>query len=303
MTPDTLVTWVSANAITLVVGLVVLVVIYRFALPLMHRFVLAVLRAQHATLEQGGAPADEVRKRAATLEDVLARIIKFTVFALLIMLVLSVFDLWPMLAGLGLIAAALTIAGQAIILDYLMGILILAEGQYFKGDWLSVDMPSGIIEGEVEEVGLRRTVLRDARGVHSISNGLIRASSNWTRVFSHLTVDLRILRGGQIDQAIKIVNSVGTEMASDAAWKDQLLEAPQFLYVVELGLDGAVLRLRGKVKPGQQWLAASDLRRRLATALAAEGIEIARWDTAAMAGAGLVATANPSAQGPGGDAI
>ena len=101
MTVDTLVAWVSANAIALVVGLIVLVVIYRFALPLMHRFVLAVLRAQQVTLEKGGAPADEVRKRAATLEDVLARLIKFGVFALLIMLILSVFDLWPMLAGLG----------------------------------------------------------------------------------------------------------------------------------------------------------------------------------------------------------
>ncbi|HYI21929.1 MAG TPA: mechanosensitive ion channel domain-containing protein [Candidatus Limnocylindrales bacterium] len=301
MTADTLIAWVSTNAIALLVGLIVLVVIYRFALPLMHRFVLAVLRAQQVTLEQGGAPADEVRKRAATLEDVLARLIKLGVFALLIMLILSVFDLWPMLAGLGLIAAALTIAGQAIILDYLMGILILAEGQYFKGDWISVDVPNGVLEGEVEEVGLRRTVLRDARGVHSVSNGLIRASSNSTRIFSQLTVEVRILRAGQIDQAIEVVNSVGEEMAADPAWKGQLLEAPRFLYVVELGLDGAVLRLRGKVKPGQQWLAASDLRRRLATSLAAKDIDTARWDTAAMAGAGLVATANPTKE-PGGNA-
>ncbi len=302
MTFDTLINWVSTNAIALVVGLVVLVVIYRFALPLVHRFVLAVLKAQEVTLEKGGAPADEVRKRAATLEDLLARLIKFGVFALLIMLILSVLDLWPMLAGLGLLAAALTIAGQAIILDYLMGVLILAEGQYFKGDWLTVDLPNGVVAGEVEEVGLRRTVLRNAQGVHSISNGLIRSSSNATRVYSTMTVDVQVLRAGQIDKVIELANEVGALMAADPDWKDRLLEPPSFLFVTGLSLDGAVLRLRGRVKPGQQWLAASELRRRLATALAAHNIEIARWDTAAMAGAGLVATANPTEKEAGGSA-
>ena len=46
--------------------------------------------------------------------------------------------------------AALTLAGQSVILDYIMGVLILVEGQYFKGDTISV----GPIEGTVEEVGL-----------------------------------------------------------------------------------------------------------------------------------------------------
>jgi small conductance mechanosensitive channel len=86
------------------------------------------------------------------------------VVAAAIAVVLAVFDLWSVLAGLGLVLAALTLAGQAIILDYLMGILILVEGQYFKGDVVQL----GTIEGTVEEVGLRRTVVRDPSGtVHS----------------------------------------------------------------------------------------------------------------------------------------
>jgi len=298
MTFETVASWIASNALVVLVGVVVLVIIYRFAQPLMHRLVLGVLRAQQATLEQGGAPAEEIRKRARTLEEVLARLIKFAVFALLIMLILSAFDLWSMLAGLGLIAAALTIAGQAIILDFLMGVLILAEGQYYKGDWLSVDLPSGLIAGEVEEVGLRRTVLRNAQGVHSISNGLIRSSSNATRVYSTITVDFQVLRAAQIDQVIELANEAGAQMAEDPEWKDRLLEPPRFLFVLGLSIDGAVLRMRGRVEPGQQWLAASELRRRLAAALAAQDIEIARWDTAAMAGAGLIATANPEEPGP-----
>ena len=132
---------------------------------------------------------------------------------ILILLVLSVFDLWPILAGLGLIAAALTIAGQAIILDYLMGILILVEGQYYNGDWISIDGPNAIIEGEVEEVGLRRTVIRDTAGVvHSISNGLIRISSNWTRVYAVASVQVHVLHAQDLDPALALVERVGREM-------------------------------------------------------------------------------------------
>src|SRR6187401_707024 len=184
---ESLVTWITTHAIALVVGIVVLILVYRYAKPFTHRFVVALLRAQQATLDGGGAPADELRKRAVTLEDLLNRIIRVTAIVLVMALLLSVFDLWPMVAGLGLIVAALTIAGQAIILDYLMGVLILVEGQFYNGDWISVNDPgSGMtVEGEVEEVGLRRTTLRDMAGVqHSISNGQIRIAYNWTRVYA-----------------------------------------------------------------------------------------------------------------------
>src|SRR4029077_6843852 len=120
----------------------------------------------------------ETDRRVATLEDLFAKLLKFGVGLAIIFVLLGVFDLWSVLAGLGLVLAALTLAGQSIILDYLMGLLILTEGQYFKGDVVRL----GGIEGTVEEVGLRRTIGRDVRGtVHSISNGEIRIASNLTR--------------------------------------------------------------------------------------------------------------------------
>ena len=177
--PNEFVTWVATHGIGLLVGLIILLLFYRFAKPIIHRFVLGVLQAQQATLDGGGGPAAEVRKRAATLEELLSKLIRAAVIVLAIILFMSVFDLWPMLAGLGLVAAALTLAGQAVILDYIMGVLILVEGQYFNGDWILVNDGNGPVEGEVQEVGLRRTVLRDTAGtVHSVSNGVIRVSSN-----------------------------------------------------------------------------------------------------------------------------
>jgi moderate conductance mechanosensitive channel len=281
MTVDTnaIVGWLASHALTLLVGVVVLVVIYRYAQPLIHRLVVGILHAQQATLDKGGAPAEEVRKRARTIEDLLAKLMRFGVFALIIVLILSVFDLWAMLAGLGLIAAALTIAGQDIILDFLMGILILVEAQYFAGDWIEVVGPAATVQGEVEEVGLRRTVLRDTSGVvHSVSNGLIRASSNLTRVFAVATVDVNVLRTADIDRAIEVINQVGRDLAIDPEWEARVMEAPKVMSVVALTVDGAVLRVRGRVQPADRWSEASELRRRIASALASAQINSARWD-------------------------
>src|SRR5262245_19502002 len=165
--------------------------LFRFALPIIHKALLGVFRAQQSALGEGTEPAEEYAKRAATLEDLFAKLLRGGVVVAVILLIFAVFNLWPLVAGLGIVAAALTLAGQSIVLDYLMGILILVEGQYFKGDTIRI----GTVEGEVEEVGLRRTILRDASGtVHSISNGEIRQSSNLTRLYAVMRVDVSIVR-------------------------------------------------------------------------------------------------------------
>ena len=261
-----------------------LVLTYRLAKPLIHKLVVAILKAQQATLDGGGAPAEELRKRAITLEALLNNLIRISVFVILIFLVLAVFDLWSLVAGLGLVAAALTIAGQQIILDYLMGILILVEGQYYNGDWISVDGPNAIIEGEVEEVGLRRTTIRDTAGVvHSISNGQIRISSNWTRVYAVASVQVHVLhaagsRSSVGDRGASWPGDGGRSVvegptARGAASDDDLRRQRGWRHVLGARPD----------TPADRWAAQTDMRRRLAAALAAEGISTARWDSAALA--------------------
>src|SRR4029079_15189320 len=98
---------------------------------------------------------------------------------------------------------------------------ILVEGPYFEGDWVSVGGPGGA-EGTVEEIGLRRTVLRDGTGSgHAVSNGLIRQSSNVTRVFSVATVEMQVPRAADLDRAIEVAARVTRELREDPAWSDQ----------------------------------------------------------------------------------
>ena len=212
---------------------------------------MGLLQVQSATLQAGSDPAAEQQKRAVTLEVVLGKLVRAGFLVALAILVLGVFDLWQLLAGLGLVAAALTLAGQAIVLDYLMGILILVEGPFYKGDWISVQAaPGATTEGEVDEIGLRRTTLRDGVGaLHSVSNGLIRVSSNLTRVYSIASVDIQILRPQDLDRAIAVAGRVGRELGEDPAWSGRLFESPIDTWVTALTLDGAAITVRRRVPP------------------------------------------------------
>ncbi len=275
-----IVRWGVAVGLKLLVGVVALLVTYRVGTSAIHRFVPQLLRAQAAHLPSGSSSADEVDKRIATIEDLLTKLLRVTVLALLVALVLAVLDLWSILAGIVIIIVALLFATQDVVLDYVMGFLIFVEGPYFKGDWITVGTPGGV-QGAVEGIGLRRTLLRDSMGsVHAVSNGLIRLSSNVTRVFSVATVEVQVLHAGELDRAIEAATRVTREMRDDPAWSDRFpADAQTDVWVTGLSIEGATLRLQQRVPTGTHGPVASELRRRLANALVAASIGTGRWDT------------------------
>jgi small conductance mechanosensitive channel len=307
MDPTTVLTdlsvWLQAHWLAVLVLAVGAFVVFRAARPLVHRLVVRLMATSQSSDVDAAIAAEETRKRAETIEDLLARMIKLGVILTVILVLLTVLGLLPVIAGLGLIVAALALAGQSIVLDYLMGLLILLEGQYYKGDWIAV----GTAEGTVEEVGLRRTVIRDASGtVHSISNGEIRISSNFTRVYASLQVDVTILRGVDLDRATSIADRVGRELADDPEWRDRLLDTPRFVRVVAFGEQGVTLRVGGRVRAVDRWAVPGELRRRLAIAIDEAGIEVPVRgrvlvsDPSASSGGGAStpAGAPPTAPGP-----
>ena len=267
---QSLTVWLADNALPLLIAAVVLFVVYRWARPAIHRVLVRVMHAQQAELAGDPALIEETDRRVATLEDLFAKILRFAVVVALIIVVLGVFDLWSVLAGLGLVLAALTLAGQSIVLDYLMGILILTEGQYFKGDVVQL----GTVEGTVEEVGLRRTVVRDAKGtVHSVSNGTIRVSSNRTRTYALATVDLDGIAGSDVEGVIEVFDAVGLALSEDEAFAGKLLDVPGYAGTIRLSSAGATLRLSGRTRPDARAEVETEMRRRVAAGLAARGIE------------------------------
>lgn len=272
-TPDLteLTGFLQEHGIGFLVLLVGAFIAFRLVRPLVHRAIIGLLQRRAASGADAQFDVDEANKRAETLEDLVSTLLRLTVVVVTLLVLLTWLNLLPVIAGLGVILAAITLAGQSIVLDYLMGFLIVLEGPYNKGDWIQV---SGV-EGEVEEIGLRRTTLRDTSGtVHSVSNGMIRLSSNLTRIFARMQVDMTVAFGTDLDEVTRIANEVGAEMAADPDWKDRLLEAPSFTRVPAVGDLGVTVRVAGKVRPADRWAAPSELRKRLIAAFQANGIEI-----------------------------
>jgi small conductance mechanosensitive channel len=232
-----------------------------------------VVHAQAATLGEGPANEQEANRRVATIEDLLNKSLRLAVLGGLVALVLGLFDLWSLLAGFGLVLAALTFAGQSIILDIIMGVLILLEGQYYKGDTVQINM----IDGVVEEVGIRRTVIRDARGtLHSISNGLVRSSANFTRTYAAAILDVDGVADGDVEAVITMLGEIGEAIAADETLAPLLQDAPGYAGTTRFSSSGATLRLSCRVRPDGRVRVETEMRRRVAAGLAARGIVLVR---------------------------
>jgi len=271
---------IQSNGLAIAFWTVVLFLVFRFARPLIHRLLVGLFRAQEVTLGSEDAQRAELDKRVKTLEDLLSKALRIGVIVAAILVVFSVFDLWPILAGLGIVAAALTLAGQEIILDYLMGFLILLEGQYYVGDVVNI----GGVEGTVEEVGFRRTTLRDTSGtVHSISNGLIRNSANLTRTYASAVLEIQGVRDADVDRAIAVMAQVGVDLAADPGWSARFLAPPGQPLAFAFTDLGATLRMSCRVVPEDRWRVAAELRKRTAAAFSEAGIEPNRRTGAAAA--------------------
>jgi small conductance mechanosensitive channel len=263
--------WFDANLILLLIIGGALVVLYASSSRIVHALVTRALAAQAGQVVEGSGEAAELAKRSATLESLVTAILRIFIAAVLVTIVIGLLDLWSVMAGLGLLLAALTLAGQSIVLDYLMGILIIVEGQYYKGDAIAV----GAVSGTVEEVGLRRTTVRAPDGtVHSISNGEIRIVSNRTRVFAAAEVNVPGIREEDLERVIELMDRVGKEMAEDPAFSASIIEPASVQWVGDPDDLGITATMRGKVVASERWAVATETRKRLNRGLVEAGIEL-----------------------------
>lgn len=119
---------------------------------------------------------DKIEKKKETLKSVIGGTLKFFLWIVAILIVLSELgvNIGPLLTSLGLIGLAVGIASKDILSDVISGLFILLENQYQIGDRVQI---LGI-EGVVIEFNLRRTILKDDNGfLHSIPNSQIKIVS------------------------------------------------------------------------------------------------------------------------------
>jgi len=225
------------------------------------------------TRGKGRKAKAEMAKRSETLTSMLSGIIGVII---IIIALFSILDevgvpIAPLLAGAGIVGIAVGFGAQHLIKDLLNGLFILLEDQYNKGDVVKI---SGIA-GQVEEINLRRTTLRDLDGlVHSIPNGEITTASNYTKGWSRVNLDISVSYQENLDHVIEVINKVCDTLASDEYFKAKILKTPQVLRVSNLGSSGIDIKILGDTQPLTQWEVTGELRKRIKIAFDKEGIEI-----------------------------
>jgi len=273
ITGDRVTDWLVTHGLRIVVIVAVVAVVavvflvFRAVVP---HVVEATVRRQMA-----GRPEEETSKRATTLVNAVLRTaeVVLAIIALLMVLPELSVNIGALLAGVGIAGIAIGFGAQTLVRDTLNGLFILIENQFGIGDVVTV---AGVT-GRVEEVNLRRTVLRDLDGVvHSVPNSEIRVASNYTRDWSGVNMNVTVAYDADLDKVTEVIDAVGRELAADKAYKSLIKEAPHVERVDAFKDSGVSLKVLGVTKPARQWEVMGELRRRLKKAFDSEHIEM-RW--------------------------
>lgn len=261
--------WFLEHGIRILVIILLCYLGYQVAKVVIRRFVSRYVEARG----KGRHSKSWFDKREQTLSGILIGVVGIIIALIAIFTILSEvgINITALLASAGVVGIAVGFAAQSLIKDFIQGLLIMLEDQYNKDDVVKI---AGIA-GLVEDVNLRRTVLRDLDGiVHSIPNSEITTSSNYTRDLSRVNLNIPVAYGEDLDHVISVINRVGKELAEDEYFSTLIRTAPQVLRVDNFGDSAIEIKVLGDTRPTKQWDVTGELRKRIKKAFDEEGIEI-----------------------------
>jgi len=216
----------------------------------------------------------DLQKREDTLVSLFRNIWRIFIIAYIAGAILSgVFniDLSPLFASAGILGVALGFGAQSLVKDFLSGVFIIAENQYRVGDVVDIEGAGGT----VERIGIRSTVLRDAEGsVHYLPNGMVQHVINKTMGYSVSRFSISLDPATDITKATDIINKVGNALFEEEAWKQKIINPPQFDFIGDISGVAIELYISGKTQPSDQWAVTAEMRRRLHTEFEAADIKL-----------------------------
>jgi len=269
ITSETIEIWFMEHGAYILAILAVSYVLYRVAKLLMPR-----VAQKWVHIRGKGRQAREERdKRGATVSSVMVRWITILIVVVAVMMILAEIgvNIVPLMAGAGIAGVAFGFGAQGVVKDMLRGLFIISQNQYNKGDVVRV---AGIT-GLVEDVSMWRTIMRDLDGiVHTIPNGEITTSSNYTKEWSRVNLNISVAYGEDLDHVIAVLNRVGAELAQDNTFGPMIIGTPRVLRVDNFGDSGIEIKVLGETKPLKQWDVMGELRKRIKKAFDEEDIEI-----------------------------
>ena len=189
-----------------------------------------------------GEPETEIDKRTNTLTSVLNKLVGIVILVIAAITILPEFgvNIATLFAGIGVGGLAIAFAAQSLMKDFITDFFVILEDQYRVGDVVTI---AGV-SGTVEEIGLRRTLLKDvSANVPSIPNGHVDVSTNMTKKFSRVTFTISVGYGENLKKVMETINEVCKRMAEEEKWKNDFITTPAALRVDNLGDSGIDIRI------------------------------------------------------------
>jgi moderate conductance mechanosensitive channel len=197
-----------------------------------------------------------------TLASVITSIGTFAIVFVAALQALSIvgLNLGPLLASAGIAGLAIGFGAQTLVHDFINGFFVLLEDQYNIGDTIRV---AGV-KGAVEDMTLRRTVLRDDDGtLHIIPNSQITLVSNMTRDWAQIAMKVVVAYGEPSEKIVSLLQQVGNDIRHDPAFADDIVSDVQVPGIDRVGNGEAEYLLLLKTKPNKQYGVSRELRRRI----------------------------------------
>jgi small-conductance mechanosensitive channel len=232
----------------------------------------------------------ELERRVHTIGNLVVRVAGVVIGVIAVLMALQLFgiDIGPAVAGLGVVGIAVGLGAQSLVRDVLAGIFVVLENQYSAGDVVRI----ADVEGVVADFTLRRTILRDVDGtLHSVPNGQILVSSNMTRVWARVNLDITVAAGTDADRASEAIARAGDDLKADPEWGSRVLGPPGVIRVEAPSQGWVTLEVLAQVRASERWTVGEELRGRIVAALGGAGIEVRDPDQVAVRRGGAEADA------------
>lgn len=255
-------------ALPRVASIVLIIVITFVVLRLLRSTVQKFVRR---ILERRDEPARDLTQKAQTLASVIestGRLLILIVAGMMVLTNLGL-EIAPLIASAGIAGLALGLGAQSLIRDMINGFLILFENQYAVGDFVTIDP----VSGTVEELNLRRTVLRSVNGAAIvIPNGQVMIVQNLSKGWSRAIIDANLAPEANDDQVMAILHEIFDDIQQDEEFGPKIVEPPTILGLTAVGINQITYRVMVKTLPLEQWAVERELRRRVRDRLIAAGV-------------------------------
>jgi small conductance mechanosensitive channel len=195
-------------------------------------------------------------KRQDTAITLIRNALRYVIFVIVALFILSIFvrNPLPATAGATIIAAVIGFGAQSFLRDVIAGFSIIFEGQYSVGDFIEVH-PQGI-SGIVEELGLRMTKIRALSGeVSFVPNGVMQGVTNYVSGQQRFTVEVQLSDAEAVPRVLSSLKEAS-----------ELYLIPPRLVERDDAEDRTRLRIVAEVLPSMAWLVEENLVERIKAA-------------------------------------